>query len=161
MRAIDSAMLMLGVAAGAAGIHGSFRGADAAVSSVPAARGSVSGHVVAGPLTADSVAALLEVVVQRDPFRASRAPSRVELLDGEAPPPTSEVSVRPILRLVGIVGGPPWSALLEGIPGRDGTTLVAANDTTGGLLISAVDSVQVRVVGRDTSWVLTLARGPS
>lgn len=161
MRVVELALLLVGTTAGAVGVHGALRTERGVVGlKHTVMRRSSVDRIVANTLTSDSLAALLEIAVQRNPFRASRTPSRVELLDGEAPATRSEVNARPVLRLVGIVGGPPWSALLEGIPGRDGTALVAASDTAGGLLITAVDSVQVRVVGRDTVWVLTLDRGP-
>ena len=160
MRVVELALLLLGATAGAVGVYGALRTEHGVVEPKHVAMlRSSSNRFVANTLTSDSSAALLEVTVQRNPFRASRTASRVELLDGEAPSPRSEVNARPVLRLVGIVGGPPWSALLAGIPGRDGTALVSASDTAGGLLITAVDSVQVRVVGRDTVWMLTLERG--
>jgi hypothetical protein len=162
VRAVESALLVLGVAAGAAGIRGALHGDRVAYAPAEAVTlRSSSGIGRVGALSDDSLAALLEVAVQRNPFRESRTPSSVELLDGEAASTRSEMTARPTLRLVGIVGGPPWSALLDGMPGREGAVLVAASDTAGDLVIASVDSAQVRVVGRDTVWILTLERGQS
>lgn len=100
-----------------------------------------------------------EAVVARDPFRFERRPSGVAYspaLEGAPPPPPRPP--RPALAVTGIVGGPPWEALMEGIPGREGSTLVRRGDTLGGLRVGSITKDTVRISGMDTTWTLPLRR---
>jgi hypothetical protein len=107
----------------------------------------------------DALVAASEALVARDPFRLERKPSDVAYspaLEGAPPPPPRPP--RPALALAGIVGGPPWEALLEGIPGREGSTLVRRGDTLGGLRVRSITKDTVRIIGMDTTWTLTVRR---
>ena len=56
--------------------------------------------------------------------------------------------------------GPPWQALLEGVPGREGTAVVVRRgDVLGDLRIRDVTGTTVTVVGPDTTWRLTVRKG--
>lgn len=99
-----------------------------------------------------------EIVVARDPFRLERRPSAVAYapsLEGAPPPPRPP---RPALAITGIVGGPPWEAFLDGVPGRQGSVLVRLGDTLSGLRIRSVTRDSVRITGMDTTWVLAVRR---
>lgn len=100
-----------------------------------------------------------EGLVARDPFRLERRPSAVPYSPAleSAPAPPSRPP-RPALAVAGIVGGPPWEALLDGVPGRQGTVLVRRGDTLGGLRVRSVAKDSVRITGMDTTWVLTIRR---
>jgi hypothetical protein len=65
---------------------------------------------------------------------------------------------KPRLVLRGILGGPPWDALIEGIPGREGSAVVRTGDKLAGLLIRSVRRDTVVVRGADTTWKLTMGR---
>lgn len=88
-----------------------------------------------------------------DPFRLARRPPRVAFGTTlpNAPPPRPRLQ----LALDGIVGGPPWRAVLEGVPMHDGSTVVAAGDTIGGLTVRSIRRDTVVVWGMDTTWTLT------
>ena len=131
---------------------------------------AATGIVAARPLPAaplpprrpdpDSVGRAVEYVVANDPFRLSRQPATVPYapaLEGLAPPPTARPP-RPTLVLRGIVGGPPWSAILDGLPGREGSALVRRGDTVGTILVRAVGRDTVIIQGADTTWRLTVKR---
>jgi hypothetical protein len=60
--------------------------------------------------------------------------------------------------LRGIVGGPPWDAMIDGIPGRQGSVLVRRGDTLGGLTVSAINRDTVTIHGSDTTWRLFIKR---
>jgi len=114
------------------------------------------------PPTADSLAVLTSHIVDGDAFRLDRKPAAVPYrVAGDtaisvataAPPPP-----KPALALVGIIGGPPWAALVNGIPAHDGTMLVHAGDTLGGLRITAVSGDGVTITGLDTVWHVTTKR---
>ena len=100
-------------------------------------------------------------IIATDPFRMYRQPpsarfdpaSRSVVQSGI---PTLEAP-RPVLLLRAIVGGPPWEALLEGIPGRSGPLVVRTGDTLGELVIQSVGSDTVVIAGMDTTWRLALA----
>lgn len=103
--------------------------------------------------------AAAEVVVAKDPFRLERRPSPVSYSptteSAPAPPPRPP---RPALAVTGIVGGPPWEALLEGLPGRQGSVLVRRGDTVSGLRIRSITRDTVRISGMDTTWKLAVRR---
>jgi hypothetical protein len=95
-----------------------------------------------------------------NPFRLDRAPAPVGQSASDfdpdfgpgatmpAPPP-----FRPPLAVSGIAG-PPWRAVLDGVPGREGGVVVARGDELGDLRIRDVTATTVVVVGSDTTWRL-------
>ncbi len=108
------------------------------------------------------VVALANGIVERDPFRPDRRQAPLPyspLADGmPAPPPSPPAPPKPALVLRGTIGGPRWEALIEGIPGRQGSTLVRHGDTLGGLKIRRISRDTVVVRGMDTTWTLTVKR---
>ena len=107
----------------------------------------------------EALRAASEALVTRDPFRLERRPSAVPYspaLESATPPPPRPP--RPALAIAGIVGGPPWEALLDGVPGRQGSVLVRHGDTLGGLRIRSVTKDSVRIAGMDTTWALGVRR---
>lgn len=108
--------------------------------------------------SADSLAVLQARIVDADVFRLDRKPAMVTYrvegdTSGTVPQPAP--LPKPVLKLVGIVGGPPWAALVDGIPFHDGTVLVYAGDTVGGLRIRDISAAAVTVTGVDTVWRLS------
>ena len=132
------------------------RGRTAPSVAAPLIGGGPASPRVIGP---ELLARAAAVTVQRDPFRLARRPSDVAYspdLAGAPPPPPAPP--KPTLTLKGVVGGPPWQAVLEGIPGRDGGVLLGKGDTLGGLKVQAVGPDTVVVRGMDTTWKLTVKR---
>lgn len=74
--------------------------------------------------------------------------------------PRPSLPPKPNLTLRGLLGGPPWDAILEGLPGRDGSYVVRAGDSIGGLRIRSVRRDGVTIRGMDTTWQLRLGRVP-
>ncbi|HEX8717401.1 MAG TPA: hypothetical protein VF722_10550 [Gemmatimonadaceae bacterium] len=111
----------------------------------------------------DSLAATISRITDRDLFRLERQPAVVGYGTtstsgaasagpaGQPPEPP-----RPQFTVSGIVGGPPWAALLSGVPGRDGGVLVHSGDTLAGFTVRAVRRTGVTITGADTTWHLTL-----
>jgi hypothetical protein len=101
-------------------------------------------------ITAESVAA----VVSRDPFRIGRRPvlpayDPLRLTAQLAPPPP-----KPTFILVGVVNGLAPSAVIEGLPGVEGSRVVRVGDVVAGLQIRKIMNGRVVIVGMDTTWVL-------
>jgi hypothetical protein len=97
------------------------------------------------------------VIVTADLFRLARRPAAI--LYGADPMVISTVAPvppKPRLTVSGILGGPPWDALLDGIPGTTTGVLVREGDTLSGLRIRRVTRDSVEVSGRDTTWHLGL-----
>ena len=113
-------------------------------------------------MPADSARAAAARVAEHDPFRLDHHPASVpyrpeqEGVAQEAPPPPKPP--KPHLSLSGIVGGPPWSAILDSVPGRDGGVLVRKGDTLNGLRVRSVGRDTVIVQGADTVWKLIVKR---
>jgi hypothetical protein len=98
-----------------------------------------------------------------NPFRLDRIPAPVGfnqpggmmpgIPDYTPPPPP-----RPQLAVTGIVG-PPWQAVLEGVPGREGAgVVVRRGDVLGELRVRDVTATTVVVSAPDTTWRLTVRR---
>jgi hypothetical protein len=58
--------------------------------------------------------------------------------------------------LRGIVGGPPWQAIVDGIPGIPDGSVLKAGQTFEKYVIRSVSKDTVIVQGPDTTWHLTL-----
>jgi hypothetical protein len=141
--------------------------AIAIVGAAREARSSASGHGDALPeadvLVSPSAPPEQELTttVDHDPFRLERHPSPIGYkpeLEGVAPPPPPPKQPHPLLTLSGILGGPPWDALLDGVPGHDGSTLVHQGDVIGTLKIRSVSRDSVVITGEDTTWRLGLKK---
>ncbi len=105
-------------------------------------------------LAADSLAA---VAAARDPFRLARASAPVPFdpaVSGDipAPPPPP----RPPLRLVGIALGGDPAALIEGLPGIEGTRVLRVGEGVAGYTVRRIEEKHVRIAGPDTTWTLTV-----
>ncbi len=99
----------------------------------------------------------------RAPFRRNRiAPSvRYRSTPPDLAVQTQPAVPRPILVLRGIVVGAESAAVLEGLPGVEGTRVVRRGETIGTLTVRRIEKDRVIVSGMDTSWTLTLPRGGS
>ena len=107
----------------------------------------------------DSLEADAAYTVEHDPFRLERRPSDVPYVPGieSAPPPPPEPP-KPVLVLTGIMGGPPWQGVLEGLPGTGGSTVVREGQLVGELRVVRVTREEVVVEGADTTWTLRVRR---
>lgn len=133
-------------------------------------RRAKSGHIVAAPVVwklprevnrpePDSLLAAAARVAEADPFRLDRRPADVPFGTPAAsvtqPAPAPNVA-KPSPLLSGIVGGPPWVALLDGIPGHDGSVMLRVGDTLGGITVRAVTASTATISGFDTTWKLSV-----
>ena len=111
----------------------------------------------------DSMQSKAAYIATHDPFRPDHHPATVAYRpgledDGAAAAPTPPKPAKPRLALAGIVGGPPWTALLDSVPGREGSVLVRRGDTLSGLRVRSVGRDTVVVEGADTVWKLIVKR---
>ena len=118
--------------------------------------GAAAGAHVSTPEAATALVSIAASVVARDPFRLDRRPSTVAFGGPPvAPTPPADPSRRPRISVSGIFG-PPWQAVLEGIPGREGSVVARAGDVFGDLRVRAIRRDTVVVQGADTTWKLTV-----
>jgi hypothetical protein len=108
----------------------------------------------------DSLDSATTNAAAHDPFRLDRHPATIAFSvapQGVIGPP---VPTAPAIRIAlqGTIGGPPWHAIISGVPGHEGTVVVSSGDTLGGISIRRVnrDSVTVRI--KDSTWTVTLAK---
>jgi hypothetical protein len=114
----------------------------------------------ASALDRDSIAVLVERITSADPFRLDRKPAAVAYGSTDtvaAHAAVQPAAQRPALALVGIVG-PPWHALVDGIPGRDGSTVLRNGQTIAGLRVGPITASTTTITGMDTTWHLTVKR---
>jgi hypothetical protein len=110
---------------------------------------------------AETLSAAAAAAAAGDPFRLDRQPASAAYhpeLEGIPPVPPPPAPPKPPLAVAGIVGGPPWAALLDGVPGKEGSVLVRAGDTLAALTVRAVTPTTVTITGLDTTWRLSLKR---
>jgi hypothetical protein len=107
----------------------------------------------------DSADGLVADALRRPLFRPARRRAAVgfdparsaDAVSGEnAPPPVA----RPTLALSGIVWGAEPAAVIEGMPGAEGSTVLRRGDASSGIRVKRIERSRVVLVGRDTSWVL-------
>jgi len=153
---------LLGVAMALSAVAG-LRWRTALPHVVPSAATSAASPVLV-PIVADSdLADAASLVVENDPFRLANAPARVAYdprVDGvQASSRTlSPARVRPLFVLRAIVGGPPWQAVIDGIPAQPSGSIVRAGATFDRLVVRSVTRDSVVIQGPDTTWVLGFGR---
>ena len=103
----------------------------------------------------------LVAILAGDLFRRDRAaPDSSPPVPAQPQPARSPAPPKPRLVLRGLVGGPPWNAIIEGVPGHDGSYVVRAGDSVAGLKIRSVKRDGATIRGMDTTWTLKLGRAP-
>jgi hypothetical protein len=100
------------------------------------------------------------VLVANDMFRLPDDVVHGQSSPGVAGAAAAHASLtRPSLTVKGIVGGPPWQAIVDGLPGQVSGIIVQAGGTYGGVTIATVGRDSVRVRAGDTTWTLYYRRG--
>jgi hypothetical protein len=105
-------------------------------------------------LPADS---LVSEAARRPMFRADRRrakvafdPSSVVTVAEAAPPPVP----RPQLSLSGIIWGTEPVAIVEGVPGADGSRVLRRGQEVSGVRVVRIERERVTLAGADTTWTL-------
>jgi hypothetical protein len=101
--------------------------------------------------------ALIQRALERPAFRADRRPSSVayDATQPVTPDAPSRATVpKPTLAVSGIVWGPEPAAVLEGVPGVEGSTVVRRGESAAGLRVIRIEGELVVVRGLDTTWTL-------
>ena len=115
-------------------------------------------HAVTRPPLNDSVLDdAADATITNDPFRLANEPSLVRFepaAEGGAPA-SAAPTVRPTLVLKAIIGGPPWQAVIDGIPGQPAGTVASAGTRFDQFVVRSVSRDSVVVQGRDTAWTLS------
>lgn len=124
---------------------------------LPITRQAAPDELPAG--TPDDALHLAAEVAQRNPFRLSNRPARVRHGEEPVAAQAGRPAYRPPLALRAIVGGPPWTALLAGVPGQAGTVMISRGDRIDSLQVREITRDSVVLRGPDTTWVLTVNRG--
>lgn len=99
---------------------------------------------------------LVGVAIARDVFRAGRRPAAIAYEPARALASPEGPVPRPVLALVGMIGGPTPTAVIEGVPGFDGARVLLTGDIVAGLRVRTIGADSVVISGRDTVWVLRM-----
>lgn len=115
-----------------------------------------------GFVTDDSLEEAAGATVVNDPFRLVNRPSDVRFESrsegggvGAPPPPPP---LRPTMQVRAIMGGPPWMAIVDGIPGQPAGVIVRSGSMFEKITVRTVGRDTVVVQAPDTTWKLTLMR---
>jgi hypothetical protein len=104
----------------------------------------------------DGVGALAALAHERTPFRVGlRVPTTRYGAVG-APTPVAVPGPKPVLVLTGILWGRDPLAIVEGIPGQEGATVLGAGTAVGAVRVAQIGPSRVVIRGLDTTWVLTV-----
>jgi len=131
--------------------------------SEPRTGGEIGELPVVATMTAPPTSAALDSAVddiaERNLFRPERA-SAEEREGAPAPGPMAMTapSNKPHLVLKGVLGGPPWDAVVEGVPGREGAVVIRVGESVSGITVRAIRRDTAYVRGFDTTWALPLSR---
>ena len=169
--------LMWGAALGLA-LAGWVRWRRVAPDAVPPAFPALATPAPVRPVAPARLAAAADAVARGNPFRLDRVPAPLGaprpgalgmmVGPGYSPPPPpgmgypppSPYPAGPSIRVTGI-SGPPWEALVEGLPERQGAVVVRAGDRFGTLRIRSISQDLVVVQGPDGTRRLQIQRtGP-
>jgi len=106
----------------------------------------------------DSLAAF---TASRNPFRADRRSASMPFdpaagIPGAVAAPSRPARPTPVL--AGILLGDIPSALIDGIPGSEGTRLLRAGENAGPYRVRSIGNDMVVLQGPDTTWTLRLRR---
>jgi hypothetical protein len=105
-----------------------------------------------------SLDSLVRLVSAHAPFRASRklAIVRFDPQTGRQTAGNQPAAAKPMLMLSGIVWGTEPMAVLQGLPGIEGSKVVRRGDVIAGIRVSRIDHKRVWLSGLDTTWLLGL-----
>ncbi len=98
-------------------------------------------------------------VITRPVFRADRRPPLVGYDPEQGLVPESAIvppAPKPQLAVSGIVWGDQPAAVVEGVPGQDGSVVLRRGETVAGLRVSDIVGDRVVIRGMDTTWRLTV-----
>jgi hypothetical protein len=113
----------------------------------------------APPANRRTVDSLLASTAGRAPFRSTRRPA-ARAYDPESVAGLAEAATnpepKPPLVLTGIILGPEAAAILEGVPGHEGSTVIRQGATEAGIQVRRIGPHAVVLVGLDTTWTLTV-----
>lgn len=115
----------------------------------------------------DSLDRAVRTTVAGDPFRIANRPSRIPFASTLVPvsvggaPQAHSGAPRPSFLIRAIMGGPPWSAIVDGMPGEGPGLVVNPGAVFGSFHVVSVTSDTVVVQGPDTTWRLTMLGGGS
>lgn len=109
----------------------------------------------------DSLLEAAGTTVANDPFRIANQPSDVRFeakTEGGIGAPPPPPPLRPVMQVKAIMGGPPWMAIIDGIPGQQTGVIVRSGSTFDKITVRTVGRDTVVVQAPDTTWKLTLMR---
>jgi len=97
-------------------------------------------------------------VASSDPFRLDRHSSGPTVDSPVTPSPSAATAPPLLLELSGVIGGPPWRAIVSGIPGREAGVVVRAGDTLGGIRVRTIKRDTVVIRAGDSTMTLILKK---
>jgi hypothetical protein len=72
-------------------------------------------------------------------------------------PPPPQTGTTPSIVVKAIVGGPPWQAVIQGLPGTTEERVVRAGDRVSEISILTIASESVVLRWNDSTWTVRLA----
>lgn len=154
--AVLRALLLVCTLVGAAAV--------AAALTRPVVRVALSGELAAVAAAQAPAASKLDeesirASAARPMFRADRRRSSVSYSGTRTATPQTRASAavpKPVLAISGIIWGPEPAALVEGVPGSEGSVVLRRGESMGGIRVVRIEGERVVIRGLDTTWTLPL-----
>jgi hypothetical protein len=148
-RSVSIVALSLAICAGVAGVARCRATVHALMRIRPAPVYAVD-TVMPGRPNEDSLWAAATRAVAANPFRPDRAAPIEHLSPNINVVPAGLADAHAPLALRGLSGGPPWSAIISGLPNASAEVLLRVGDTVAGFSIERIkrDTVVLRSAGR-------------
>ncbi len=112
------------------------------------------------PADRGALAAVLDSAMARGALGGRSSAVEPSASPEEATPPAPVPGPRPpALEVVGTVGGPPWRAVVRGVPGAAGDVVVRPGDRFGLLVIASIERRRLTAIWEDSTFVLAMTGG--
>jgi hypothetical protein len=109
------------------------------------------------PADRNAVSRVLDSAIARSSAAPDDLAAEPPIAAPAANPGVSQRGAMPALELRGVTG-PPWRAVVRGLPGTQGDVVVRAGDRFEELMVMRIDARGVLAVWQDSTWVIGLGR---
>lgn len=98
-------------------------------------------------------------IARANPSPTGPPPSEPDADAATATAPLAAPVMVPPLELRGLIGGPPWRAVVRGLPGTQGDVVVQSGDRFQEVVVMRIDTRGLLAIWQDSTWLVPLRGG--